>query len=57
MTPIPIPQYLLPDRALLGTHYPVARILRATGWGEIVEKILQDYSETGGMSSDGTTVD
>lgn len=49
------PQYPLPDRTLLETHYLVTRIIHATGRAEVVEKILRDYDETGTMATDGST--
>lgn len=33
----------------------MARILHATGRGEVIEKILRDYDETGAMDTDETT--
>ncbi|KAB8229459.1 HNH endonuclease signature motif containing protein [Aspergillus alliaceus] len=48
-------RYPLPSPILIETHYLIARIINATGRGEVVNDILRDYNETPTLARDGTT--
>ena len=49
------PQYPLPDPILLSIHAAISNILNATGRGEVVDKIIQDYNTTKVLARDGST--
>lgn len=46
-------RFRLPEPGLLAIHAAIAKILHATGRGEIVDKILRDYKATRVLSRDG----
>ena len=49
------PQCPLPSPILLSIYAAFSNILNATGRGEVVDKILQDYNTTKMLARDGST--
>jgi hypothetical protein len=50
------PQHDLPNRELVAVHAAIGNILHASGRAEVIEKLVKDLGERGGMlAGDGST--